>query len=545
MEDESFVFYMPTKMKGNPLWINVTELMQAGVGKSIGSIFNNPELKDKAETYIERLNGIDGIKNVELHIEKVTGEDKTVDVVVEVFNEVNSGGTKLSKGDLALAKICAELPEARGEMKKRLEKWKRAGFHFKLELYLRVINAIITGEALFTALKDVDPITFTERLKKAEKSIDYFLNLISSRLGLDHDRVLGSRYSFPLLARFWVQRNGQLDDHQERDRLLYWYIHTFLWGRYAGSTESTLNQDLAALEQSEGAPDRLIEGLRRDRGDLRVHPADFVGWSRGARFYPLLYMMTRVFHAKDWETGVELREHLLGKLSGLQLHHVFPRAVLYKHGYPKAEVNALANFTFLTQETNLKVSDRHPSEYLPDFVKRQPGAIESHWIPTDPELWKVENYLDFLAARRELLTNAANQFLDNLLSGTVAEPEAVLSVFEREQTLTVLGSVDTDEEEQQLLECKQWVIDQDLPEGEFMFKLTNAETGELLAVLDLAWPDGLQEGFSQPVALLIDETTEIHDVVNQAGYRFFTDPENFKEYVRREILASEPQALAR
>ncbi len=35
------------------------------------------------------------------------GEDKTVDVVVDIFNRVNSGGTKLSKGDLALAKICA------------------------------------------------------------------------------------------------------------------------------------------------------------------------------------------------------------------------------------------------------------------------------------------------------------------------------------------------------------------------------------------------------------------------------------------------------
>ena len=33
-------------------------------------------------------------------------KDKTIDVVVEIFNNVNSGGTKLSKGDLALAKIC-------------------------------------------------------------------------------------------------------------------------------------------------------------------------------------------------------------------------------------------------------------------------------------------------------------------------------------------------------------------------------------------------------------------------------------------------------
>ena len=70
----------------------------------------------------------------------MTGEDKTVDLVVDIFNRVNSGGTKLSKGDLALAKICAEWPAARDEMKKRLDKWRQAGFHFKLELLLRCIT---------------------------------------------------------------------------------------------------------------------------------------------------------------------------------------------------------------------------------------------------------------------------------------------------------------------------------------------------------------------------------------------------------------------
>ena len=36
-------------------------------------------------------------------MEEVTGADKTIDVVVDIFNRVNSGGTKLSKGDSALA----------------------------------------------------------------------------------------------------------------------------------------------------------------------------------------------------------------------------------------------------------------------------------------------------------------------------------------------------------------------------------------------------------------------------------------------------------
>ena len=110
LDDEVFEFYGPLKMKDNPLWINVTELMQIGAGEAIQRLLANQEFQPKLTTYINRLNAIDGIKNIELHVEKVTGDDKSVDVVVEIFNRVNSGGTKLSKGDLALAKICASWP---------------------------------------------------------------------------------------------------------------------------------------------------------------------------------------------------------------------------------------------------------------------------------------------------------------------------------------------------------------------------------------------------------------------------------------------------
>ena len=151
-------------------------------------------------------------------------------------------------------------------------------------------------------------------------------------------------------------------DAAERDKLLYWYVHAMLWGRYSGSTETVLNQDLAAIEDADGGLDRLLDGVRRQRGDLRVSPDDFSGWSKGARFYPLLYMLTRVYHAKDWDTGNELSHHMLGRLNRLELHHIFPKSLLYEKKYERHEVNALANFTFLTQETNLKVSNANPAE---------------------------------------------------------------------------------------------------------------------------------------------------------------------------------------
>jgi hypothetical protein len=325
--------------------------------------------------------------------------------------------------------------------------------------------------------------------------------------------------------------------------MLYWYVHTILWGRYSSQTESTLQRDLAAIDGSEGSLTRLIEQLRQNRGDLRVIPEDFGGWSVGSRFYPLLYLLTRVCNARDWEDDIPLSQHLLGQNTGLEIHHIFPKSKLYEKGYKRYEVNAIANFTFLTKSTNIKVSNRDPEEYFAHYEAKYHSTVKSHWIPTDcPELWKYENFPDFLAARQKRLAEAANKFLDSLYTGSVLESEATPSTVAREGG-TLLGAIADDAEEQALQGCNQWVIQQGLPSGELAYNLTHPDTGEDLAILDLAWPNGLQEGYSQPVTLLLDEGDDTIKAANNAGFRYFTNVEQFKTYVRHEILAIEEVPL--
>jgi hypothetical protein len=389
------------------------------------------------------------------------------------------------------------------------------------------VNTIVTGEALFSALKDVGTDEFRTGLEGAEKTVDTLLNLISARLGLDHDRVLGGRYAFPMMSRYLHTNGGKPKNSLKRDKLLYWYVHSLLWGRYTGSTESIINQDLAVIEEHEGALDRLIEQLRRNRGNLRLHSSDFAGWSRGARFYPLLYLLTRTLGARDWGSGIELSNEMLGKHSGLQVHHIFPIAHLYQHGYARPEVNALANFTFLTQETNLDISNRSPEEYFEEVAGKHPGALESQWIPMERELWKTENYREFLEARRKLLAEAANRFLDELLHGDVPEKELQLDI--TEPAIASIGDTFAAEEEAQILECMEWVEQRSLPEPEVEYELVNDKTGEALTVFDMAWPEGLQPGYSQAVAILLNEPREVEEAANRAGYRFFTTVEEFHE----------------
>lgn len=210
-------------MKDDPHWVDVSRLMQEGLVPAIQPFLGTPQVGK----YIERLNRILQIKDVDLHVEEVTGEDKTTAVVVDIFNQVNSGGTKLSEGDLALARLCVDWPEAKDRIREQLEYWRSAGFHFRPEWLLRNVTAIVTGQAFFSALRTQGTHELQEGLAQAERAINHVLNLVSARLGLDHDRVLGGRYAFPAMTRFVVQRNYHLDA-AEQGKLLYWYVHSFL-----------------------------------------------------------------------------------------------------------------------------------------------------------------------------------------------------------------------------------------------------------------------------------------------------------------------------
>jgi hypothetical protein len=226
LETETFAFFQALKMQGDPLWIDVSQLMQRGndgLGEFALRLGQQPELAPKLGEYFGRLSQLLGIQAIDLHIEEVTGPDKTLDVVVDIFNQVNSGGTKLSKGDLALAKICAEWPDARDEMKLAIHEWAANGYQFNLDWLLRSVNTLLTGEAKFSFLHGKNAEEVQDALKNARKRIDTCLNYIAGRLGLDHDQVLFGRYAVPVMVRYLDQHTGSLDV-AERDKLLFWFV---------------------------------------------------------------------------------------------------------------------------------------------------------------------------------------------------------------------------------------------------------------------------------------------------------------------------------
>lgn len=316
-----------------------------------------------------------------------------------------------------------------------------------------------------------------------------------------------------MVTRYLHLNEGNFPSIAERDRLLYWFVHAGMWGRFSGSTETKPAQDYERLNTS--GLDGIIRGLALTRGgELRVNPEDFTGYSMGSRFYPMLYLLTRVHAARDFGSGLELRAQLLGKSSGLEVHHIFPKAVLYKAGYSRGEVNAIANFAFLTKSSNQSILAKEPAEYLAKIAQELPGVLESQWVPTDPELWRIDRYPDFLQERRRLLADAANHFLESLREGTLAAGglHRLAPAVESEPDES---SVRID---QLVVKLRPFAVVDPLRDHPIL----DPTNDQLLAMADAWWPDGLQVGRGEPTGLILDPDGEDIERLQALGYRVFT-----------------------
>jgi Protein of unknown function DUF262 len=530
VETEAFEFYGPVKMKDDPRWIDVTALFVDGTKSVFGALAAHPETRERFAEYVERVQLLRNVVERDFHIETITGVDKTVDVVVDIFNRVNSGGTKLSKGDLALARICSEWADARPTMRRNLDRWADRGLRFTPDWLLRNVNALATGRAPFSALEDVSAGEFADALYKTLHNVDHLLDLVSARLGLDHDRVLMGRYAFPVLGRLLHAGGGRFADAAEADRALCWYVHAAVRARFTGPTETMLAKDLQTADR-EGI-DGLITSLRRARkGALMIDPQDFEGAGRGSRAYPLLYLVIRACGARDLVTG-----RPVGADTGAaEVHEIFPRSLLAKAGYGRAEINAVANYAFVAPSSATALADREPGEYLATLA---PDVRASQWIPEGP--WRLDRYAQFLVARRKLLSGAANEYLGELMSGTLPAAQVVTPVVVTEET------AEPDARAAQIAALVEELAGLGYARPALDEEIADAETGRVLAVAEAFWAEGLQAGQGKPVVLELDPEEADIPRLTELGCEVFTSVDALRGYVQRlgEVASGERTAIS-
>ena len=117
--------------------------------------------------------------------------------------------------------------------------------------------------------------------------------------------------------------------------------------------------------------------------------------------------------------------------------------------------------------------------------------------------------------------------MNSLYNGSIAET-AIESFATKEYQ-------ETYSEEEEIEEVSAWMEEKGLKPGTINHELIDND-GNVVAIIDLAWPQGIQSGLSEPIALLLNETAETQATVSKYGYRYYTSVREFKDYVETVYL---------
>jgi len=93
----------------------------------------------------------------------------------------------------------------------------------------------------------------------------------------------------------------------------------------------------------------------------------------------------------------------------------------------KQKVNEIANRAFLTNDSNVGISNTSPADYLAMVEEKYPGALQKQFIPLNPVLWQLDHYEAFLQQRRELIARAYNAQMQYLLADLPAAQKQPLA----------------------------------------------------------------------------------------------------------------------
>jgi len=421
VETEEFRYYQPSIMKGNQEWISLIEFFKTG---SAANFIQMSEYKDYYFKYLNQLTRLERIKNYEYYIdEEKLSTISSIKEVVKIFNLVNKAGRTLQEEDLALAHACAFWPEIKDLFRQEIKFLSDKGFDFDFNFLILCLSCVATGHAKFENLYKTSEDKIKNSWERTRLSLEYLINILRDRAYIDSTRSyeLKSEALLVPLIYYLANNNNEFKNDIELKKALYWLYEAMIWGRYTKRGKSSpLEQDIVSLTK-ENSIDCLINNLKREVKSLEVTPKDLEGAPITSSFWNMMFIVAKSKGAIDWFNGNKLHFDLLGKQYSLHNHHIFPKDLLEKNGYDGKIRNEIANRAFLTAKANLKVSNSKPEIYLLEVKKNYPQALDQQFVTDNKELYKLENYKEFLKNRQQRIAEEINSFLNKLVEKDVKE----------------------------------------------------------------------------------------------------------------------------
>ncbi len=432
-----------------------------------------------------RLNRLIQIKNKQIG-EIQLSPSLDINIVNEIFVRINASGVNLSNADFAMSKIAVYEKDPGDEMGMRLRKFidyfahlsaapdqfkdiaqndtefAKTDYFAKIawlknetdDLYdptyndiIRVVGltqfargklgdvvSLLSGRNFETRQdeKEIADLSF-QKLEKGlyqftnENKFKQFVQNILRGSGYDEPNMLIARnavnYAYAMYLRLLDIGENHADANSLVRRLLAISLMT---GRHSGSFETQFEQDIKRI-QSAGDMAKFIATLEeQELSDVFWNSTLVDEFDKPTTNNPFWHMFIAAQN-KLLKQSFLSKNNIARDLATDDIHHIFPKNYLVKHGYDKSKYNRIANFVHLRNDINISVSDLAPREYLGDILSggnnhhsdivneaEMINNFEDNAIPKILLQAEVDDYDEFLRQRQVLMAEMVREYYKTL-----------------------------------------------------------------------------------------------------------------------------------
>lgn len=370
------------------------------------NLHTNPDVIKRIDDLQERF------KEASIPIQVLRTEDRTQ--VAIVFERVNRLGVELDTLQLLAAWTWNEdfdLLNRFKDLRDDLAEFGFAGVGEDSNLILRCCAAVLNNDPSPESLINLSGQSVRDGFEKVENGIKGAIDFLRKQVSVQYLKNLPYPALILPLSVFFAEPDGKSVTYSSAtlEKIKQWFWRSCFAQRYSSQTRKTTQADIADMK-------KLKDGISSTLGDFSVSVGpDFFLKNQ----FRLASSTTQTFilllsekAPRSLLSGGEVDlEKVLQQYNRSEFHHIFPRSYLADSGRTETEINALANFCFISSAENKQIGKKKPSAYkekMPVAAKMMQETLDSAFCD---ELMFDDDFSAFLKRRASVLAKEANRLM--------------------------------------------------------------------------------------------------------------------------------------
>jgi hypothetical protein len=340
-----------------------------------------------------------------------------IDTACEIFTRINTGGKELSLFEIMVAKTFDpdsgfDLEQKYRDLLEGDEDGSKSLTDASFETIpsitiLQCIAAHLKGGIRHSDILRLDRQAVIDCWPHVQQTIFAAIDHMQSHLGVAVSRILPYPVLLVAFSNFFDRNKLKPANHDQTRYLAEYFYRGGLSNRYTSGTAVKMLADLQKMKS-------IAQGKRPSyKGeDLEITPDTFrtKTFAINDAFSKTVLCLLASKGPRNLQTNglIKLNNSWLRKSSSRNIHHIFPKAWVRKHGKRDWDANVIANIMFAGEHENQRVmTSKAPREYLEKLWGSRSGlanAMASHFVGnTCLDAIRANDFNAFVRHRSRLL----------------------------------------------------------------------------------------------------------------------------------------------